>query len=142
MFNTNDKVYFGRGPVEFVGIVLTSESGKVTVSGVETGCLSTRRATVTVERLENLRKLDVDEWERRIANEPAFADSMAKARFSTLQTELERLEMSIAKGEETDATDFRIQEIELLMENSPWMMCPGNGCILKANKPQGASLGM
>lgn len=47
----NDKVYFGRGPMEFVGVVLSAEAGRVIVSGVETGCLSARRATVEVDSL-------------------------------------------------------------------------------------------
>jgi hypothetical protein len=48
--------------------------------------------------------------------------------------------MAIAKGEESDATDFRIQEIELLMEHSPWELHPDDGCIAKVKKPtSGAS---
>lgn len=139
MFNVNAKVYFGRGSMEFVGVVLSTEPGKVVVSGVEIGCLSLRQATVEVECLENLRVIDEEEFAERTLNEPAFADSMTKGRFLQLQSELERLELSIAKGEETDAADYRVQEIELLMEQSPWYLHPDEGCMLKANKSQSAS---
>lgn len=139
MFKPNTKVYFGRGPMEFVGVVLSAEAGKVIISGVETGCLSLRRATVEVERLENLRVIDDAEFIEHTLNEPAFADTMTKDRYLQLQSELEGLELSLAKGEETDATDFRIREIELLMEHSPWTLDPDDGCIPKAIKPHGAS---
>lgn len=143
MFNPNAKVYFGRGPLEFVGVVLSAQAGKVVVSGVETGCLSLRKATVEVECMENLRVIDEAEFAERTLNEPAFADTMTKDRFLQLQSELEGLELSIAKGEETDATDFRIREIELLMEHSSWTLHPDDGCIAKDSTPQGTSrLGM
>jgi hypothetical protein len=58
---------------------------------------------------------------------------MTKERYLQLQSELEDLELSIAKGQETDETDFRIQEIELLMEHSPWVLHPDDGCILKGS---------
>lgn len=141
MFKPNDKVYFGRGPLEFVGVVLSASAGKVVVSGVETECLSQRRATVEVECLENFRVIDEAEFVRRTLNEPAFADMMTKDRFLQLQSELEGLELSIAKGEETDATDFRILEIELLMEHSPWTLHPDDGCIHKANTSQSETIG-
>lgn len=133
MFNTNDKVYFGRGPMEFVGHVLSAEAGKVVVSGVETGCLMEYKSVIEIEHLDSLRLLSDAEFEERTLNEPAFAGTMTKERFLQLQSELESLELCIAKGEETDATDFRIQEVELLMKQSPWMMHPDEGCIAKSD---------
>ena len=43
--------------------------------------------------------------------------------------ELEHLELTIAKGEETDNTDSRLKELESLMENAPWILIPGEGCL-------------
>lgn len=142
MLKPNNKVYFGRGVMEFVGVVLSVQSGKVVVSGVETGCLSLRRATVEVECVENLCVIEEAEFAQRTLNEPAFADTMTKDRFLQLQSELEGLELSIAKGQETEATDFRIQEIEMLMRNSPWTLCPDDGCVPKDSEPQGPSARM
>lgn len=134
--SVDDKVYFGRGSLEFVGIVVSASEGQVTVSGAELGCLSARRASVTIQALDNLRVMDGAEWAARILNEPAFADFMAQDRYLALHAELEGLEMSIAKGQETDATDFRIREIELMMENSPWMLDPDSPAtpVLKADR--------
>lgn len=130
--NVDDKVYFGRGTMEFVGLVVAAEEGRVTVSGAEIGCLSARRATVTIDAPENLRVMNDTEWAERTLNEPAFAEFITQERYRALQAELEGLELSIAKGEETEATDFRIHEIDLLMENSPWMLDPDsvNGPLL------------
>lgn len=143
--SVDDKVYFGRGSLEFVGIVVSAGEGQVTVSGAELGCLSARRATVTIQALDNLRVMDGAEWAERILNEPAFADFMTPDRYLALQAELEGLEVSIAKGQETDATDFRIREIELMMENSPWMLDPDSPAnpVLKADRltaEQGSSV--
>lgn len=74
MFEVNDKVYFGRGPMEFVGVVLAVSPDKAAVSGVELGCLSPERETVEIGHLDSIRVLDAAEWEQRIANEVAFAD--------------------------------------------------------------------
>lgn len=142
MFKPNDKVYFGRGPIEFVGEVLSASPGKVVISGVETGCLSLQRYTVEVEYVENLHVIDESEFAQRTLNEPAFADTMTKDRYLQLQAELEGHELSIAKGQETEETDFRIHEIKMLMDNSPWMLCPDDGCVPKTGKPQDTSPGM
>lgn len=132
----DDKVYFGRGALEFVGIVVSEGDGQVTVSGAELGCLSARRAMVTVQALENLRVMDDAEWAERILNEPAFAEFMTSDRYLALQAELEGLELAIAKGQETEATDFRIREVELMMENSPWTIDPDSPAnpVLKADQ--------
>ena len=54
---------------------------------------------------------------------------MTKEAFLQLQDELESLELAIAKGEETDNTDSRLKELESLMENAPWILIPGEGCL-------------
>jgi hypothetical protein len=54
---------------------------------------------------------------------------MTKEAFLQLQNELESLELAIAKGEETDNTDSRLKELESLMENAPWILIPGEGCL-------------
>ncbi len=129
MFKQNDRVLFGRGPIEFLGVVIEAALDKAVVRGVETGCLCEQQMVVTVDCLEYLRAIGDEEWEQRILDEPAFADTMTRDRYVALQEELETLELSIAKGQETDATDFRIQVIELLMSKAPWQLCPDEGCI-------------
>ena len=54
---------------------------------------------------------------------------MTKEAFLQLQDELESLELAIAKGEETDNTDSRLKELECLMEDAPWVLIPGEGCL-------------
>lgn len=54
---------------------------------------------------------------------------MTKEAFLQLQDELEGLELAIAKGEETDNTDSRLKELESLMDNAPWILIPGEGCL-------------
>lgn len=54
---------------------------------------------------------------------------MTKEKFLQLQEELERLELAVAKGEETDNIDSRISELESIMENAPWILTPGEGCL-------------
>lgn len=129
MFKRNDKVLFNRGPIEFLGAVIEAAPEKVVVRGVETGCLCGQQMVVTVDCLEYLRAIGDEEWEQRILDEPAFADTMTRDRYVALQEELETLELAIAEGQETDATDFRVQEIELLMSKAPWRLCPDEGCI-------------
>lgn len=131
MFKPRAKVCFGRGPIEFVGSVLSANADKVMVSGVETGCLAPRKTTVEISRLENLRVINEIEFAKLTLNEPAFADTMTKGRFLQLQSELEGLKLSINKGEKSMQADFRVQEIKLLMEHSPWILHPDDGCIAK-----------
>lgn len=135
MIQINDKVYFGRGPVEFVGVVTACAPDKVAVRGVEIGCQARECRSVDITAVDNLLLVNAAEWERLTQNEPAFADSMSRERFLALQKELEGLELSIARGEETERTDDRIKEIDLLMSVSPWMMCPDEGCIAKTAMP-------
>lgn len=90
---------------------------------------------------ENGQTFGLEDAEAADGKMPAFADSMTKEHFLQLQSELETLELSIAKGEESDATDSRVQEIERLMERSPWVLHPDDGCILKASEPQGENIG-
>ncbi|GJA78133.1 hypothetical protein ACV1DG_23575 [Aeromonas hydrophila] len=54
---------------------------------------------------------------------------MTQEEFMQLQGELEHLELTIAKGEETDNTDSRLKELECLMEDAPWVLIPGEGCL-------------
>lgn len=118
MFQLNSKVYFGRGPMEFVGIVLSSNEEKVVVSGVETGCLALQRMTVEIQCVKNLSLLSDEEFSSRTLNEPAFADMMSKDHFVQLQSELDGLEKCATK--ESADVNFRIHEIKLLLEHSPW----------------------
>lgn len=127
-----DRIYFGNGPLEFIGIVKATAPDSVTVTGIETGCLATNLASVEIIKSPSLRIMFGTEWEQRIAEEPAFANLMTKDRFQALQAELEGLELALAKGEETGDTDFRIQVIKQLMSQAPWQMCPDDGCIPKA----------
>lgn len=133
----NDKVYFGRGPMEFVGFVIAAGEGRVTVSGVEIGCLSTRRATVDIEALENLRVMNDAEWAERIQDEPAFAEFMTQERFLALQAERERMDHAVFEGEAPNAAQFRIQEIDLLLKNSPWSLEARSNAIVVAAKDMG-----
>lgn len=57
---------------------------------------------------------------------------MTKGQYLELQQEMAALDLSIAKGEETEATDRRLAEIDKLLDDSPWTYCPDRGCIVKA----------
>lgn len=118
MFAVNDKVYFGRGPMEFVGIVQAVAPDTVTLSGVELGFLATQRVTVDVPCPGNkyragiepkipsnrLRLLDVDEFDQLTRDEPAFADLMPQERFCLLHDELKHLEL-LLQVRNRNATD-------------------------------------
>lgn len=56
---------------------------------------------------------------------------LSQAQFVNLQKELESLEMDLAQGQESDNTDFRIREIEGLMDASPWALHPDFGVLPK-----------
>ena len=58
---------------------------------------------------------------------------MTKEQFLQLQRELEGLELAGAKGEDTGLTEKRVVEIDNLLENSPWTLCPDRGCIAKSD---------
>lgn len=126
-----DRVYFGRGPFEFVGVVIGILPNSVFVEGVETGCCIKKTETTQIEYLCGLRVLDEVEWAQAISNEPAFAHTMSKEKYINLQQELEQLELSIAMGQDHDMTDYRIGEIKMMMEYSPWVMHPSYGCVDK-----------
>ncbi|AKJ37126.1 hypothetical protein U876_24210 [Aeromonas hydrophila NJ-35] len=55
--------------------------------------------------------------------------AMTKEKFLQFQDELERLNLAIAKGEETGDTNSRISELESMMENAPWILIPSEGCL-------------
>jgi hypothetical protein len=74
-FKVNDRVHFGRGPMEFIGTItkIDVDSDSVWCDGVETGCNVTKSRTVQIACLSNLRVIiDDTEWIQLIANEPAF----------------------------------------------------------------------
>lgn len=67
----------------------------------------------------------------------AFVDALAqladvdyvsvKQEFLAMQAEIESIEMSIAKGEETEQSDARLRELRERMEGSPWELDPDEG---------------
>lgn len=66
------------------------------------------------------------------------ASGITKEEFLAMQAEIESIEMSIAKGEETDHSDARLRELYERMEESPWEFAPDEGVIEKsanANRP-------
>lgn len=73
-FPAGAHVYFGRGPMEFIGTVESvTETGEVVVLGVETGCLHKEFERARIASIEHLRVLDAAEWTAQIKYEPAFA---------------------------------------------------------------------
>jgi hypothetical protein len=64
------------------------------------------------------------------------AQALTKETFLAMQQELEGLELSIAKGEEHPNVDSRIAELERLMEQSPWTLIPGEGCVPRQQADQ------
>ena len=120
VFAINDKVCFAHDSIEYVGQVSALTNGWVSVLGVETGCLAAEKSTAAIKGIAHLRLINESEWTRLTSNEPAFAAEMSKERFLQLQSELDRCETSIAKGQETERTGRRIEEIKLLMNCSPW----------------------
>jgi hypothetical protein len=74
-FKILDKVYFGRGPMEFVGTVidLTEVNGSVRVQGVPTGFNQQKQQIVEIKSLEHLHIISDAEFAEQTKNEPAFA---------------------------------------------------------------------
>lgn len=64
------------------------------------------------------------------------AQALTQETFLAMQQELEGLELSIAKGEEHPNVDSRIAELERLMEQSPWTLIPGEGCVPRQQADQ------
>ena len=73
MFKQSDKVYFHRGPVELIGVVLTASQGSVTLLGVELGFRSPSRERITISELDYLCAMDDETFDRLSKDEPAFA---------------------------------------------------------------------
>lgn len=57
---------------------------------------------------------------------------MTKDEFIALSKEMEGLEMSIAKGEDTEQGDARLKEIDTLLENAPWQHDMDTGEVVPA----------
>lgn len=75
-FKKGDKLYFGRGPVEFIGIVENADEAQVLVNGVETGyelekCESVS-ISMNIQEPHSLYAMDDAEWVQRTKHEPAF----------------------------------------------------------------------
>lgn len=126
----NQKIYFGRGPLEFVGQVLAFDGKVVTAKGVEPGCLAKEVRQVSISYLEGIQVLTDTEWQQRIRHEPAFASEISSDTFLALQREIESLEMSVAMGQETESTDQAIKVIEAVMNDSPWDLCMDTGRVI------------
>ena len=127
----NDKIYFRRGPLEFVGVLQEVRTTEVVVSGVEVGCLQDRRLRITLSvssAQQNLQVISAEEFAERTKDEPAFMD---KLRYLELQQELEALKLPIKQGQVDQRRDARIMEIEAMMGAAPWVLSPGDGCIPK-----------
>lgn len=75
-----DRVYFGRGPLEFVGTVKkinldeNDNIVEVSVLGVETGCNFKEKSLVQIKKIENLSKLSEEEFFEKIKNEICFEE--------------------------------------------------------------------
>lgn len=63
------------------------------------------------------------------AEEKQAAKNMTKEQFLAYQEEMEGIELTIAKGEETEATCKRMAQVEALMDASPWWLHPDHGVI-------------
>lgn len=85
--------------------------------------------------LESIKRMSVE----AIANyEDADGVDKQKEEFLAMQAEIESIEMSVAKGEETDHSDARLRELYDRMEESPWEIDPDEGVREKpanANRP-------
>ncbi len=134
LFEPGQKVYVERGPIEFVGEVVSTaaDGAKVTVYGVETGSLQTRPYTIDVEALEFLHIIDEKKFAELTQDEPCY---MTRDRFMTLQKEREGLVMLVAEGKETDASVERLTYLDLITDISPWQMHPDYGCVRSADVP-------
>lgn len=80
-FNLRDHVYFGRGPMEFVGTVVAVTPGAVEVDGVEAGCGSATTTRQRIGCLAGLKKLTDQEWEKFALGEPALMRQAAEQAF-------------------------------------------------------------
>lgn len=54
---------------------------------------------------------------------------ITKEQFLELQAVLEHMEMAWAKGEDKPEHEEVAQEIEKLMDDAPWQLIPGEGCV-------------
>lgn len=72
-----DNIYFGRGPMEFVGHIVGMYGDFIIVLGVEAGCLYNKcypvTISLTIQEPHSLLVLDSAEFARRTKNEPAFS---------------------------------------------------------------------
>lgn len=59
------------------------------------------------------------------------ASKVTKEEFLAMQAEIESIELSIAKGEETGGEQSRLRELEERMGESPWELDPDEGLIEK-----------
>lgn len=75
-FKKDEKLYFGRGPVEFIGIVEKADEAQVLVNGVETGCEQEKCELVSIamniQEPHSLYAMSDTEWAQRTKHEPAF----------------------------------------------------------------------
>lgn len=75
------KVFFGHGPLEFIGVVTSVDGEAVKVFGVEVGCQQSQSIPITVKGLSRLRILTEEEFTSRTANEPAFGHNEERYRW-------------------------------------------------------------
>lgn len=79
-FAPQQKVYFGRGPFEFVGIIESTGPDTVSVRGVELGCNEPVTQVVTIStcssRRGTLRVIDDAEFQAHAEAEPAFNEML------------------------------------------------------------------
>lgn len=70
-----DYVYFGNGPMEFVGTVtdVSNYPEYVWVEGVETGCYADKLSTVRIYKTENIKRKTFEEFVLLVQHEPAFS---------------------------------------------------------------------
>ncbi len=134
-----DKVYFGRGPVEFIGIVRSiADDGKLTVEGVEVGTCCERLLTVVISNTKDLHAVDQEEWDTRTLYEPAFAHLMSKEAFlhclKCRQGFIDRLASGTKLStEEMLSQEFMLHELELVIQNASWVEDEDLGCKPKAD---------
>lgn len=76
--------------------------------------------TITIEALNVSEKL----------KQTPSASPISKESFEAMEHELESLEMTIARGQETPDTDARIEHIEKLMHSAPWVIDMDRGVVV------------
>lgn len=69
------------------------------------------------------------------AEEMQAAENMTKEQFLAYQEEMEGIQLTFAKGEETEATSKRMGQVEAFMEVAPWVLHPDHGVIPMHDHP-------